>query len=101
MNWVRYSHFAGAMQGQKPFPDGNHNGFVKKAGCCVQASSLVIAAYTKVRLIPQDSRALPAAFLRSRPIFTTFKTFYGVVIHELLDIAGHPCYKLSILWGDP
>jgi hypothetical protein len=29
MNWVRYSHFAGAMQGQKPFPDGNHNGYVK------------------------------------------------------------------------
>jgi len=39
------------------------------------ASSFVIAAYEKVRLIPQDSRALPAAFLRSRPIFTTFKTF--------------------------
>jgi hypothetical protein len=30
------------------------------------ASSFVIAAYTEVRLIPQDSRALPAAFLRSR-----------------------------------
>jgi hypothetical protein len=43
------------------------------------ASSLVIAAYDKVRLIPQDSRALPAAFLRSRPIFTIFKTFYRVV----------------------
>jgi hypothetical protein len=43
------------------------------------ASSLVIAAYGKVRLIPQDSRALPAAFLRSRPIFKTFKTFYEVV----------------------
>jgi hypothetical protein len=54
-------------------------------------------AYTKVPLIPQDSRALPAVFLRSRPIFTTFKTFYGVVTHELLDIAGHLCYKLSIL----
>jgi hypothetical protein len=39
------------------------------------ASSLVIAAYDKVRLIPQDSRALPATFLRSRPIFATFKTF--------------------------
>jgi len=43
------------------------------------ASSLVIAAYTRVRLTPQDSRALPAAFLRSRPVSTTFKTFYGVV----------------------
>jgi hypothetical protein len=30
------------------------------------ASSFVIAAYTKIRLIPQDSRVLPAAFLRSR-----------------------------------
>jgi hypothetical protein len=43
------------------------------------ASSFVIAAYAKVRLIPQDSRALPAAFLRSRPIFMTFKTFYEIV----------------------
>jgi hypothetical protein len=41
-------------------------------------SSFVIAAYEKVRLIPQDSRALPAAFLRSRPIFATFKTFHRV-----------------------
>jgi hypothetical protein len=30
------------------------------------ASSFVIAAYITVRLIPQDSRALPAAFLRGR-----------------------------------
>jgi hypothetical protein len=43
------------------------------------ASSFVIAAYAKVRLIPQDLRALPAAFLRSRPIFSTFKTFYEIV----------------------
>jgi hypothetical protein len=43
------------------------------------ASSLVIAAYAEVRLIPQNSRALPAAFLRGRPIFTTFKTFFEVV----------------------
>jgi hypothetical protein len=42
------------------------------------ASSFVIAAYDEVRLILQDSRALPAAFLRSRPISTTFKTFYEV-----------------------
>jgi len=33
------------------------------------AASLVIAAYNQVRLIPQDSRALPADFLHSRPIF--------------------------------
>src|SRR4030042_1538451 len=39
----------------------------------------LIAAYAIVRLIPQDSRALPAAFLRSRPIFATFMTFYEVV----------------------
>jgi hypothetical protein len=43
-------------------------------------SSVVIPAYAKVRLIPQDSRALPAAFLRSRPIFMAFKTFYEVII---------------------
>jgi hypothetical protein len=42
-------------------------------------SSFVIAAYVKVRLTPQDSRALPAAFLQSRPIFTTIKLFYEVV----------------------
>ena len=49
------------------------------------ASSFVIAAYAKVRLIPQDSRALPAAFLRSRPIFMTFKTFYEVVLYDSLE----------------
>src|SRR4030042_1248286 len=38
-------------------------------------SPFVIAAYAKVRLIPQGSRALPAAFLRSRPLFGAFKTF--------------------------
>jgi hypothetical protein len=38
-------------------------------------SSLVIAAYTKVRLIPRDSRALPADFLQSRPIFETLNIF--------------------------
>jgi hypothetical protein len=31
------------------------------------ASSSVIATYTKVRLIPRNSRALPAGFLRGRP----------------------------------
>src|SRR4030042_180555 len=43
------------------------------------ASSLVVAAYAKVRLTPQDSRALPAAFLRSRPKFKAFTTFYEFV----------------------
>jgi hypothetical protein len=56
-------------------------------------SSLVIAAYGKVRLIPQDSRALPAVFLRSRPIFATCKTFYEVAIsgiHPLRIPARRP-----------
>jgi hypothetical protein len=43
------------------------------------ASSLVVAAYGKVRLTPRVSRALPAAFLRSRPKFKAFATFYEVV----------------------
>src|SRR4030042_738308 len=50
------------------------------------ASSFVIAAYATVRLIPHDSRALPADFLRSRPLFGTFKTFYEVVIIEFFRI---------------
>ena len=59
------------------------------------ASSLVIAAYAEVRLIPQDSRALPAAFLRSRPIF---KTFYGVTnsdrtVRIIVDTDPLFCYK--------
>jgi hypothetical protein len=39
------------------------------------ASSFVIAAYATVRLIPQDLRALLAAFLRSHPICSTFYEF--------------------------
>ena len=31
------------------------------------AASFIIAAYPKVRFIPQDLRALPADFLQSRP----------------------------------
>jgi len=49
------------------------------------ASSFVIAAYAKVRLIPQDSRDLFSAFLRIRPIFATFKTFYEVAITGSLE----------------
>jgi len=64
------------------------------------ALSFVIAAYDKVRLIPQDSRALPAAFLRSRPIFATFKTFYGIV--NLVNLTDklpfdHDCRIGSVL----
>src|SRR4030065_1630494 len=46
------------------------------------ASSFVVAAYAKVRLTPQGSRALPAAFLRSRPIFTPFKAFYAIITSD-------------------
>jgi hypothetical protein len=44
------------------------------------ASPFVVAAYVTVRLIPQGSRALPADFLRSRPTFKAFATFYEIVI---------------------
>lgn len=37
------------------------------------ASSFVTAAYRKVRLIPQDSRALPMDFLRNRMVFKEIK----------------------------
>jgi hypothetical protein len=46
-------------------------------------SSLVAAAYAKVRLTPRYSCALPAAFLRSRPTFTAFVTFYEVIINAI------------------
>ncbi|MBU2262041.1 MAG: hypothetical protein KKF02_08965, partial [Proteobacteria bacterium] len=45
------------------------------------ASPFVIAAYAKVRLIPQGSRALPANFLPSCPNFKAFETFYESVKH--------------------
>jgi len=51
-------------------------------------SPFVIAAYAKVRLIPQGSRALPAAFLRIRLLFMTYKTFY--VVSTFLKIFIHP-----------
>jgi hypothetical protein len=46
------------------------------------ASSLVVAAYSEVRLTPQNSRALPAGFLRSRPKSKAFVTFYEGVIFD-------------------
>jgi 3-hydroxybutyryl-CoA dehydrogenase len=64
------------------------------------ASSFVIAAYGEVRIIPQDSRALPAPFLRSRPIFATFKTFYGVVRLEGMEEPmeeGRPMNKIGVV----
>jgi ABC-2 type transport system permease protein len=50
------------------------------------ASSLVVAAYDKVRLTPRDSRALPAGFLRSRPIFETLMTLFGITMNELIAL---------------
>src|SRR4030042_1118312 len=44
------------------------------------ASSLVVAAYAKVRLTPPASRALPAGFLRSPPPLTAMMSFYEFVI---------------------
>jgi hypothetical protein len=48
-----------------------YDGIVKKSGCSICASSLVIAAYVYIRLIPRDLRALPAE-LFTKP----FKAFY-------------------------
>jgi hypothetical protein len=55
------------------------DGFVKSPDAALRFI-LRHCGVPEVRLIPQDSRALPAAFLRSRPIFMTFKTFYEVVM---------------------
>jgi hypothetical protein len=49
------------------------------------ASSFVIAAYTKVRLIPQNSRALPAAFLRSRPGFNVLLIFCESIKNDIIS----------------
>jgi hypothetical protein len=46
------------------------------------ASPFVVAAYAKVRLTPQGSRALPAAYLRSRPQCKAFAISYKVVTHD-------------------
>jgi hypothetical protein len=47
------------------------------------ASSFVIAAYTTVRLVPQDSRALPADILRSRPDFNTLLMNCESIKHDI------------------
>jgi len=44
------------------------------------AASFVTAAYGTVRLIPQNLHALPVDFLRSRPQFKAFATFYESAI---------------------
>jgi len=43
------------------------------------AASFVIAAYAKVRLIPQDLRALPAELFTKPSEFVNFSTFYEIV----------------------
>jgi hypothetical protein len=48
------------------------------------ASSFVIAAYTTVRLIPQDSRALPADILRSRPDFNALLMNCESIKHDII-----------------
>ena len=71
------------------------------------ASSLVIAAYAKVRLIPQDLRALPAAFLRSRHIFSTFFTrssFLDVsdlIPPGILNEKDHLRKRIYGIWRNP
>src|SRR4030042_1468288 len=53
------------------------------------ASPFAIEAYVYVRLTPQGSRALPAAFLRSRPTFKAYATFYdSVIMEKTTPIAG-------------
>ena len=69
----------------------------KKAGCCVKASSLVVAAYGKVRLTPRVSRALPAAFLRSRPKLKAFATFYEVVRNRVSVIMTRAVLRFNLL----
>ena len=63
------------------------------------ASSFVIAAYDTVRLIPQDSRALPAAFLRSRPIFRLLRLFtrWSKLAHKCIDQKDFPRPPVSAL----
>jgi hypothetical protein len=49
------------------------------------ASSFVIAAYTTVRLIPQDLRALPADILRSLPDFNAFLIFFVSIKNDIIS----------------
>jgi hypothetical protein len=49
------------------------------------ASSFVIAAYTTVRLIPQDSRALPADILQNRPNFDALLINCESIKHDIIS----------------
>jgi hypothetical protein len=54
------------------------------------AASFVTAAYAKVRLIPQDLRALPAALLTKPSILVRFSTFYEyIIIDEVVKSKNH------------
>src|SRR4030042_877230 len=54
------------------------------------ASPFVVAAYAKVRLTPQGSRALPADFLRSHPKYKAFATFYEIALLADAEICEDP-----------
>jgi len=43
------------------------------------AASFVIAAYAKVRLIPQDLHALPAELFTKPSEFAIYSTFYAFI----------------------
>jgi hypothetical protein len=49
------------------------------------ASSFVIAAYTTVRLIPQESRALPAGILRSLPVLKALLIFCESIKNDIIS----------------
>ncbi len=54
------------------------------------AASFVTAAYSKVRLIPQDLRALPMDFLRNRLVFKEIEFMNGI---------GHHIYSSQMAFG--
>ena len=51
------------------------------------ASSLVITSYEKVRLAPQDSRALPAELFTEPSNLACFSTFYEFTNIGALDFS--------------
>jgi hypothetical protein len=57
------------------------DGFVKSPDAALRCI-LRHCGVHQVRLIPQDLRALPAIFLRSRPKFKVFATFYEFVVYK-------------------
>jgi hypothetical protein len=55
------------------------DGFVKSPDAALR-ESLVIPTYVKVRLIPHDSRALPAALFTKPSYLASLLTFYDFII---------------------